>query len=116
MVSLDAIGFKNVGIDGSLCKEGDALELARLFVKYLYELAADDFSLLLRVGDTLKQIEEAVGCVNIYEVGVKLVAENFDYLLALALAHETVVDVHAYELFAYRFDKESGDNGGIHTP
>ena len=42
-------------------------------------------------------------------------AEHLDDLLALALAHETVVDVHADQLPAHRLDEQCGHDGGVHA-
>ena len=95
VVSLYTVGFEDVGIYRSLCKELDALKLRRLFVKDLDELAADYLSLLFGVADSGEKIEEAVGSVYIDEIRVHLVSENLDDLLALALAHKSVVDVDA---------------------
>ena len=115
VVSLYAVGFEDVGIYRSLCKELDALKLRRLFVKDLDELAADYLSLLFGVADSGEKIEEAVGSVDIDEVRVHLVSENLDDLLALALAHESVVDMDADQLLAYRADKQSRNYGRVNS-
>ena len=115
MVSLYAVGFEDVGIYRSLCKELDALKLRRLFVKDLDELAADYLSLLFGVADSGEKIEKAVGSVDIDEVRVHLVSENLDDLFALALAHESVVDMDADQLLAYRADKQRRDYGRVNS-
>ena len=42
-------------------------------------------------------------------------AEHRDDLLALALAHEAVVDMHADQLPAHRLDEQRGHDGGVHA-
>ena len=113
VVSLYAVRFEDVGIYRSLREELDALKLRGLLVKYFYEFAADYLSLLLGVADSGKEIKEAVGSVYIDKVRVHLVSENLDDLLALSLAHESVVDVDADQLLAYRADKQRRDYGRV---
>ena len=113
VVGLDAVALDDVGVDRPLGEEGDALALAGLFVEDLDELAADDLPLLLRGGDALEETEEAVGRVDVDEVGVELLLEDLDDLLALALAHQAVVDVDADQLFADDLDEEGRDDGGV---
>jgi len=115
VVSLDTVRLQNVGVNGALSEEADAVELGSLFVKDLYKLSADDLALLLRLADTGQQVEETVGSINIDKVCVKLLTENFDNLLALALAHETMVDMDAGELLADGLDKEGSNNGGVNA-
>ena len=114
-MGLDAVGFQYVGVDGALSQEVDALQLGGFLVKDLYELAADYLALLLGVGHAGQQVQEAVGGVHVDEVGVHLVAEYLDYLLAFALAHEAVVDVDAVQLLAYGLYEQRGDHGGVHA-
>ena len=108
-------GFKNVGIDGSLCEEFNAFEFACFVSENFDEFFADDLSLSFGFGNAGKKIEEAVGCVNIDKVCVKLVSENFDYVFGFVFAHKAVVYVNANELFADCFDKKSCNNGRIDT-
>ena len=83
--------------------------------KTFYELAADYLAFFLRIAYAGKQIEEAVGRVYVYQVCVKVPAENIDDLLALTLAHKSVVDMDAYKLFADGFDEKRGDHRRIHA-
>jgi len=107
--------FEDIGINGALCKEADAVEFGGFFVENLDEFGTDDLSLLFGIGDTCKQVKEAVGGIDVNKVCIQTVLENFDYVFAFAFAHETVVDVHADELFADGFDEQCGDNGTVDT-
>ena len=49
MVSLDAVTLKNVGIDGSLCKELNTVEFLCLVGKDFDKLLANDLSLSLGI-------------------------------------------------------------------
>ena len=70
-------------------------DLAGLLLEHADELGADDLALGLGLGYAVELAEEAVGGVDVDEVGVELVLEDVDDLLALALAHEAVVHVDA---------------------
>ena len=116
VVGLDAIlGFQDVRVYGALAEEADAGELAGFFGKDLYEDAAYDLALGLRVGDAGKSVEEAVDCVHVYEIEVELLAEDFADLLGLAFAQKAVVDVHAGEALAYGFGDERRADGGVYA-
>lgn len=105
--------FEDVGIYRSLREELDALKLRGLLIKYFYKFAADYLSLLLGVADSGKEIKETVGSIYIDKVRIHLVSENLDDLLALSLAHKSVVDVDADQLLAYRADKQRRDYGRV---
>ena len=104
-----------IGIDGSLGQEGDAVLLAGFFFKNTDELSADDLTLLLRIADAGQLVEEAVHGVHVHQVGVHLVAENFDHLFGLALAEQAVVDVNADQVTADGFDQQGSHNGTVHA-
>ena len=114
MVRLDGAAFENVGIDGALCEEGDAVLLARLFLKHADKLCPDDLALFFGFRDALQLFQETLRRVYIDEVCVHPVAEHLDDLFGFALAQKPVVDVHADEIFADSFDEERGDDGRIH--
>ena len=105
--------FEDVGVDRSLTEEADAFELRRFFRENVDEFLADDLALGLGIGYARQLVEEAVGRVDVDEVRAELIPEDFDDLLALALAHETVVDVNAGELLPHRLDEERRDDGRI---
>ena len=113
VVALDGAGFENVGVDGALGEEVDAVELLGLFGKDVDEFLADDLALRLRVGHAGQLVEEAVDRVYIDEVRAKLFAENLDNLLRLALAEQTMVDMDADELLADRLDEQRRDDGAV---
>ena len=115
VMRLDRAALEDVGIDGALCKEVDALLLAGLLLKDADELCANDFALLLRLRDARELVKEAIDCVDVHEVGVHLVAEDLDHLLGLALAQKTMVHMHANQLLAHSLDQQRCDHGGIHT-
>ena len=112
---LFAVAFENVGVDSTLSKEGDAFKLVGFFVEYLDKFAADYLTLCFGIGNTRKKIEEAICCVNVYKVSIKLVAEHFDNLFGFALTHKAVVYVYANELFADSFDEKGSNNRRVNT-
>ena len=109
------VRFEDVGIDGSLCEELDAVELSSLLLKHADELGADDLALFFGLGNACELVEEAIHGVDIDEVRVHLIAEHLDNLLGLALAEESVVHVYADELLTDRLDEQGGDNGAVYT-
>ena len=115
MVGFDGAGLENVGIDGALSQEADAVELGGFLGKDLDEDPADDLALLLRVGNPCQLIQKTVDGVDVDEVCIHLVAEDLDDLLGLALAQQTVVDVHTGKLFADGLDQQSRDDRGIYA-
>ena len=115
VVRLDAVGLKDVGVDGALTEELDAVQFAGFFLKYADEFRADDLALLFGVGDARQLVEEAVYRVDIDEVRVHLVAEHLDDLLGLTLAEQSVVDVDTDELFADRLDQQRRDDRAVYA-
>ena len=116
VVRLDAlVALNDVGIDRSLTEEVDALHLCGFLLEHMDELLADDLALALRFGYARKLIEETVGRIHICEICAQLLAENADDLLALALAHETVVHMDAVKLAADRLEQQRRDNRAVHT-
>ena len=106
MVGLHGTRLYDVGIDGALCEEADALELAGLLFEDADELGTDDLALLLGVGNAGELVEEAVGGVDIHQVGFHLVAEDAHHLLGLTLAQQAVVDVDRHQLPSYGLDQQ----------
>ena len=114
-MGLHAVAFQNVGVDGSLGQEGDALQFPGLLVEDLDELAADDLPLPLRLLHPGQQVQKAVRGVYVDQIGVQLIPEHLNDLLALALAHEAVVYVDAHQLLANGLDQQGGHHGGVHA-
>ena len=112
---LYAVGLQNVGINRALRQEANALEPRSFFIEHLDEFAADDLALFLRLGHAGEEIEEAIGRVHVNQVRVHLMAEYVDDLLALALAHQPVIDMHADELLADGLDQKRRDDGRVHA-
>ena len=115
VVRLDGAGLQDIGIDGALGEEADAVELFGFLGKDVDKHLADDLALLLGIGDAGKLVEEAVHRVDVDEVRVHLVAEDLDHLLGLALAEKAVIDMDADELPAHSPDEKRRDDGGIHA-
>ncbi len=115
MVGLDRAALQNVGIDGALSQEADAVELIGLLGEDVDKLLADNLALRLRIGHAGQLVQEAIHRVHIDEVGVHLVAEDLDHLLGLALAQQAVVYMHAGQLLADGLDEQRGHDGRVHT-
>ena len=107
--------LKNVRINGTLSQERDTIQLGSFFIKHLDELSTDDLALALGVSNTCQQIQEPIGGIYIDQVGVQLLAEDFDDLLALALTHKAVVHMDTNQLLAHCLDQQSSYNRGIDT-
>ena len=80
-----------VRVDRTLCKPLGISYLLCFRVEHLNEVAAYDLTLLLRVGNTFKVLEELVACVNTYHVKSKSLVSihNFGKLV---LAQHSVVN------------------------
>ena len=115
MVRLNTVALQNVGIDGALREELDALKLGSFLVKHLDKLTADDLTLLLRLADACEKIEKTIGSIYVNEVGIQFLAEHLDDLLAFPLAHQSVVDVNAGELLPNCLDEKCGNDRRINA-
>ena len=114
-MGLDGTGFDDVRVDGALRQEADAVQLAGLFLEHADEFRADDLALLLGIRHAGQLVQEAVDGIDINQVRVELVAEDAHYLLGLALAQESMVDMDGNQLLADGLDEEGRDDGGIDT-
>ena len=115
MVALHRAGFQDIGINGALGQETDAVQLPGFLGEYVDELLADDLPLLLGIRDAGQLIQEAIHRVHIDEVRAQLLPEDLDDLLRLALPQEAMVHMHAGELTAHRLDEQGGHHGGVHA-
>ena len=115
VVALYRAGLNNVRIYRALGQEADALQLAGLLLEHADKLRAYDLALRLRVGHAGQLVQETVHGVHIGQVRAQLVAEDLDDLLALALAHQAVVHVHALQLLAHRLDEQRCDDRRVHA-
>ena len=100
VVGLNAVlRLQDVWIDGVLSQEANLVaNLASFFFEHADKLGADDLTLGFGLVHVNQLVQEAVGGVNVNKVGVHLVLENVDDLLAFALAHKAVVHMHADKL------------------
>lgn len=116
-MSLHAVlGLQDVGIDGALGEEADLIaNLAGLLLEHANELGADNLTLGLGILDVHELVQEAICGVNVNQVGIHLILEDVDDLLALALAHQAVVNMHANELLADGLDEQGRDNRTVDT-
>ena len=101
-------GFDDVGIDRSLCQPLDGLELVRLLVEYLDEVAADDLALVFRVADALERLEETVGGIDANDVDAEVLRERVHDLIALVMPQQACVNEHTHELIADRLVQQRG--------
>ena len=115
MVRLYAVALKNVGVDSALTEKLNAVKLLCFLGKDVNKLLADNLALGFGVGDARKLVKKTVYGIHIDKVCIHLVAEDLDDLLRLALAQQTVVNVHADELFADRLDEQRRDNGRVNA-
>jgi len=102
--ALDAAGFDDVGVERALDKPVHSSRFfgdARGFVvEDGNELGADDLPLLLRFDDACKFCEEALACVDGYDLEAELVAQILLNVLKFVFAQDAVVDEDAGELVA----------------
>ena len=105
----------NIGIDGTLSQEVDAVQFTGFFLKDADKLAADNLALLFGVGNVFQLGEETVCGIHIYQVSFQLLAKDFHHGFRFALTHQPVVHVYANQLVADGFQQQSGHYGAIHT-
>ena len=106
VMTLHGAGLHDVGVDGALCQETDAVQLAGLLFENTDELCAYYLALLLRISYAGKLVEETVHRIYINQIRAEFVAENANHLLGLSLAQKAVVDVHRNQLLAHRLDEQ----------
>lgn len=91
------------------------LNLARLILENVNELAADELALLFGVVHALKTSEELLPGVNDRQVDSKLLLENLLDLLALVQSHAAVVDENGVESVANGLCHQLRGNGRVDT-
>ena len=111
--ALGAARLDHVGVERSLHEPADVAEPPRLLLEDADELAADDLALLLRLLDSVEQLEEPVLSLHVDERDVEVLAERLDHLLGLVLAQQSVVDEDARELLADRLVHEQRRHGRV---
>ena len=111
-------GLDDVRINGALCEVIHLADLRADLLAHLLEgadeLRADRLALVLGVGQTLERGKELVLFVHADEVEVPLGERLLD-LVALVLAHQTVVYEYAGQLIADRLREQSGRNRGVNA-
>lgn len=117
-----AAGLDHVRVERALDQERDVLALGCLgddlrlgLLEDADELAPDDLPLLLGVRDALERGEEALLGVHDLELHAGRGDEVLLDLLGLALAHQTVVDVHTGELRADGLLHEGRGDRRVHS-
>ena len=100
--------FDDVGINGSLSQEMNAVQLSGLFLKYTDKLSADNLSLLFRIRNAFQLAEETLRGIHINQVCMQLVLEYLDYAFRLIFTHQAVVYMHTYQLLTDSLDQHSG--------
>ena len=114
VMRLYGAAFQNVGINGTLREEFDAVLLSGLLLEHADKLRADDLALLFGLGNAGELIQKPVYRVHIYEVRVHLIPEHLYDLFGFALAQKPVIHVHAHEILSDRLDEERRHDGRIH--
>ncbi len=105
-------GLDDVGIESALGEEFRVRDSVGFRLEGLDELGANDFALLLRVGDAGQAGEELFGPVDDAQVHFEVVTKGRDDAFALVAAEQAVVHEDADELVADGLvDKRSGDGG-----
>ena len=77
--------------------------------------ALADYSYLVGIGNALKEIEETVGSVNVYKIGVELISEHLYNVFGFVFTHQTVVYVYANKLLANSLYKKRGNDRRVDT-
>ena len=108
----DAQALDAVGIYGALCQPFRIGNLLCLGVEHLNEVAADNLTLLLRVGHAFKVLEEPLRGVYAYDVEPQSLI-SFHHLAELVFTQHAVVDEDTREVLADGFVEQGGADGGV---
>ena len=106
--------FNNIGVNCTLQKEVNLAQFFGFFIKNFYKFRADYFTLLLRVGYAFKLCQKLFARVNADKVKLKLFFKSLLNLVALVMAHKTVVHKYAGKVFTYGFMHKNSRHGGIY--
>src|SRR5688572_3642424 len=93
--SLHRHGLDHIRVHRSLYEVVHLTHQCGFFLEDLDELAADDLSFLLRIGNAGKQIKEAVGGLDAADVEMKIVLKDRENLLELVFPQQAVIDEKA---------------------
>ena len=110
----DVQALDAVGIYGALRQPFSVGNLLRLGVEHLHKVAANDFTLLFRIGHTLKVGKEFLAGINANHIQSQslIVAEH---LLELVFAEHTVVHENTGQVFADSLVEQYAQHARIHT-
>ena len=108
-------GLDNVRVESALDQVIDPAELARLFLKYLYELVAYDLALAFGVSDARESRQETLAGGYPHDVEVHL-AVRLQHLLELILPEQPGVYEYAGLAVSYRAGDERGGDRGVDPP
>ena len=85
MMCFNAVALQNIRIDCALSKEFYVGQFCSFFVKHFDKFAADNFSFLFGLSYAFEKVKESVSCINIYEVSIQLILENFNYFFDILI-------------------------------
>ena len=105
--------LNHVGVQGSLRQVIEGAQAGGFFFKDGNEFMANDFALLLRIGNSIHGIDEAATGVDIFHGNVKFLLEQLQQALWLAFAHEALVNEHAGEVVPDRLVQQKGQGGRV---
>ena len=104
--TVDTAALDQVGIQRALHQPLGVGEPAGVLLEHPDELFTDRLALGLGLGDTFERREKSFAGVDVDQFDTEVATERLDHLGALALAHQTGVDVDAGELVADRLVHE----------
>ena len=103
-----------VGINGALSEPTGIGNLTSLSIEHLDEVAADNLTLLLRVGNACQVAKELLGGIDTNHVQTKHFVVVHD-LLELVLAQHAVVDEDTGEALTNGLVQQDSSHAGIDT-
>src|SRR5436305_5908418 len=107
--------LNHVRINRTLRKEVDACQLMGLLIEHFDEGAANDLSLLLRVGHTGQSRQESLLRIYPDNVDAQVLGERGHDLISFTETQKSCVDKHAHELIADRAMQERSNDRGVNT-
>ena len=107
-VDVGAGRLDHIGIKRALGEVIEGAEALALLFEDADEFGADQFALLLGVGDAGELADEAFAGIDVLDVDVEALVEELHQELGLALAHEALVDEHAGELITDGLVQQEG--------
>ena len=115
MVSLNAVAFDYVGIDSTLSKKFDIVELAGFLLEYSDKFSAYYLALLFGLTYSRELVQKTIRSVYVYKVRVHLIAEDLYYLFGLAFPEKSVIYMDTNELPADCLYEQSSHYGAVNS-